>query len=142
MVQVLTRREVAAKLLRLFNAIWYPTGQGGTGLSTFEVRTPHRGRFSSFLNDRNRLMAWTAENEGAKISLLHPNWSQAVQMVFYSMPLTRAAMTPAPHRMAVAPGPQLASLVVQASSGTEMTRSSSAAYAILVPNRFGDFWRG
>jgi hypothetical protein len=44
-------------------------------------------------------------------------------MAFYSMPLTIAAMTPAPN----------------ASAG--MTQSSSA-YTTLVPNRFGNFWRG
>src|SRR5215467_14274387 len=60
----------------------------------FEVRTPHRGRFSSLLNDRNCLMAWITENEGAKISLWTPTGPEAARMAFYSMPLTIAAMTP------------------------------------------------
>ncbi len=49
-----------------------PPRTGKRPFPGFEVRTPHRGRFSSIWNDRNRLMAWTAENEGAKISF----WTQ------------------------------------------------------------------
>jgi hypothetical protein len=62
----------------------------------FEVRTPHRGRFSSFLNHRNCLMAWTTGSEGARTSPWTPTGSEAARMAFYSVPLTIAAMTLAP----------------------------------------------
>jgi hypothetical protein len=88
----------------------------------FEVRTPHRGRFSSFLNDRNCLMTRTTENEGAKLALgpkLDAGCSNGVlQHAFDDCTDDARPQTPA---------------------GRGMTQSSSAACATLVPNRFGDF---
>jgi len=94
-------------------------------------------------------MAWTAENEGAKISF----WTQTGPRLFegrsYRMPLTIAAMTPPrsrhhPHmgsrqdrqgaRHRPAQGRLLGSIA-------RNDQSSSAAYTALVPNGFGDFWR-
>src|SRR6266446_5584616 len=71
-----------------------PPRTGKRPFPGFEVRTPHRGRFSSIWNDRTRLMAWTADNEGAKISFWTQTGPEAARMAFYSTPLTIAAMTP------------------------------------------------